>query len=88
TVGYELYPLLQKRGLRIPQDVSIAGFTGLVPPQGCSQLTSVRAPFERMGAAAVQRLFNRLSQPDESAYHIQFGCEFVKGETTGPPAKQ
>ena len=88
SVGYELCPLLQKRGLRIPQDVSITGFSGLASPQGCLQLTTVRPPFERMGAAAVQRLFNRLSQPNESPYHIQFGCEFVEGETTGPPAKQ
>lgn len=88
-VGYNLYPRLVKRGLRIPRDVSIVGFSGLEPPQqNLPQLTTVHPPFERMGTAAVQRLLNRIKHPDEPADHIQFSCEFIKGQTTGPPAEQ
>ena len=87
-IGYNLHRRLTERGLRVPQDVSITGFDGVAPPQGCPKLTTVHQPFEQMGAAAVRRLLHRIKRPDEPVCHIQFGCEFVEGETTGPPAKQ
>lgn len=86
--GYRLYPQLISRGLRIPRDISIAGFTGLTPPGDCPQMTSVHPPYEQMGAAAMRRLISRIKHPSEPVHHIQFGCEFVKGETTGPPPEQ
>lgn len=88
-IGYDLFPLLIERGLRVPQDVSITGFSGLEPPHpNYPRLTSVHPPFGRMGAAAVRQLLNRIKHSRDPACHLQFGCEFVKGETTTPPAKQ
>ena len=84
-IGYELYRRLTERGLRIPQDVSITGFDGITPPQGYPQLTTVRQPFEKMGAGAVRQLLRRIESPTEPVCGIQFGCEFIEGETTGPP---
>ncbi|MCD4825182.1 MAG: substrate-binding domain-containing protein, partial [Phycisphaerae bacterium] len=84
-IGYDLYPELTARGLRVPQDVSLAGFSGLEPEHGCPRLTSVRPPFEQMGAAAVRQLINRIKHPEMPASHVQFGCEFIEGETIGPP---
>ncbi|MCD4825373.1 MAG: LacI family transcriptional regulator [Phycisphaerae bacterium] len=84
-VAYHLYPLLIARGLKVPQDVSITGFDGLTPPPRCPHVTSIHQPFERMGAAAVRRLFYRMKHPDEPLCHTQFSGEFVKGETTAPP---
>ena len=87
NIGYNLYRQLVARGLRVPQDVSIAGFNDLVPPQqDCMTLTNVHRPFQQMGIAALQRLLERIKCPEEKARHIQFACELVEGETTGPPA--
>lgn len=88
AIGYDLYPRLIARGLRVPEDVSITGFDGVAPPQGCPGLTTVHQPFEQMGAASVQRLLNRIKHPHEPVCHMQFGCEFVEGETTAPPKGQ
>ena len=85
STAYSLYPHLITRGLRVPQDISITGFDGLVPPPLYPQVTTVHQPFERMGAAAVMRLFYRIKHPDEPFCHTQFSGEFVKGETTAPP---
>ncbi|MCD4823180.1 MAG: LacI family transcriptional regulator [Phycisphaerae bacterium] len=85
-IGYDLYPRLTARGLRIPRDISLAGFSGLVPPHGdFPRLTSVHPPFERMGNVGVQQLLHRIQHPDEPVRFTQFACEFVEGETTGPP---
>lgn len=85
-IAYDLYPLLIARGLRVPQDVSLVGFSGLVPPRdNYPKLTSVHPPFEQMGVAAGRRLLNRIKRPNEPVRHVQFGCEFVEGETTAPP---
>lgn len=86
--GYNLYSRLTARGLRIPRDISLTGFTGLVPSsQEFPQLTTVQPPLEQMGAAAVKQLLSRIKHPDGSACHLQFGCEFIEGKTTGPPAR-
>ncbi|MCD4825360.1 MAG: LacI family transcriptional regulator [Phycisphaerae bacterium] len=83
-IGHRMYPYLVSRGLRIPQDISLAGFNGLTV-SGKPMFTSVRLPFEQMGATAVKQMLYRIEHPDEPASHILIGCEFVKGETTGPP---
>ena len=84
VIGYDLYPRLTARGLRIPKDISLAGFSGLVAPHGgFPRLTSVHPPFERMGGVGVQQLLHRIQHPDEPVRFIQFACEFVEGETTG-----
>lgn len=89
SVGYELYPVVASRGVRIPQDVSLAGFSGLEPPQqDCPRLTSIHPPYEKMGTAAVKQLINRIKHPSEPVCHLQFGCDFIEGATTGPPVKK
>ena len=85
STAYSLYPHLIARGLRVPQDISITGFDGVVPPPQCPQVTTIHQPFEQMGAAAVRRLFYRIKHLDEPLCHTQFNGEFVKGETTAPP---
>ncbi len=56
---------LQRRGLRVPDDVAVTGFDGiplsrLVRPA----LTTVRQPMRRMGEEAVERLVQRLAGPE------------------------
>lgn len=84
-IGYDLYMRLTERGLRIPRDVSITGFDSAEPPHGCPKLTSVRPPFEQIGVAAVRRLLNRIKHPSTPQVTVQYACELVEGETTGPP---
>ena len=53
---------LHAAGLRVPQDVSVAGFDGIEFADYCEPpLTTVRQPREEMGRAAAELLFRLLA---------------------------
>ena len=75
-----------ERGVRVPQDVSVAGFDGL--PQGAiawPSLTTVAQPIRDMGRVACRRLFEAIAQPG-SVEQIQFRMTLVPRESTGAVA--
>jgi len=94
VVGYDMLRRLTALGLRIPEDVSLTGFELVsrpdaypLGPADCGQLTSLRAPFEELGAAAVQRLTERIKRPISPICRVLLQCELIKGQTTShPPA--
>ena len=95
VVGYEMVRRLTALGLRIPQDVSLTGFELVSRPDnypgvntGSPELTSLRAPFEELGAAAVQRLTERVKRPISPICRVLLQCELIKGETTSNPPAQ
>ncbi len=67
----------RKRGLRVPEDISVTGFddlniaSALTPP-----LTTVRVPHFAMGRAAAKLLL-KLIQKDESAKSIELSTEII-----------
>jgi LacI family transcriptional regulator len=57
--------VLEQRGVRVPEDVAVAGFDGI--PLGRvvrPTLTTVSQPMRRLGETAVDLLIERLSDPD------------------------
>ncbi|MBL8995179.1 MAG: LacI family DNA-binding transcriptional regulator [Spirochaetia bacterium] len=81
-LGYRVQAAMKKKGLHIPRDLSICGFDHLPPPEGLLPLTSIEAPFEVMGAAAVDRLVNSLRRLDTECAHVLFDTRLIPGETT------
>ncbi len=72
-------------GLRVPQDVSVAGFDGLdLPWLAPDVLTSVRQPLAEKGRAAAREAMRLLA--GELAQSIELPVELVVGTTTAPPA--
>lgn len=72
-------------GLRVPQDVSVAGFDGLdLPWLAPDVLTSVRQPLAEKGRAAAREAMRLLA--GEPAQSIELPVELVVGTTTAPPA--
>ncbi|MFO7302305.1 MAG: LacI family DNA-binding transcriptional regulator [Acidobacteriota bacterium] len=72
-----------ERGIRVPDDVSVAGFDGL--PLGTiswPSLTTVAQPIRDMGRVACRRLFEAIAQPG-SVEQIQFRMTLVPRESTG-----
>jgi DNA-binding LacI/PurR family transcriptional regulator len=73
---------IRARGLRIPEDISVAGFDDLFfagylqPP-----LTTVRQPMRRMGQLAMESLF-RLMSGEESVPQIRVEAELVVRAST------
>lgn len=74
----------REMGLRVPEDVSIAGFDGLqLPWMGTEVLTSVRQPITEKGAAmarAAQGLLN-----GEKSENVVLTVELILGDTTAAP---
>jgi LacI family transcriptional regulator len=60
-VGYGLISFLRKQGLHVPQDVSICGFDDLESyDSSLPKVTTIRWPFDEIGAAGVRRLIHRM----------------------------
>ena len=83
--GYQLMSDLRERGLRVPEDCSITGFDGNVPPPGLPALATLRVPNEDIGASCVARLIGRLLDPSSAHRKILVETEYVPGATIAPP---
>jgi LacI family transcriptional regulator len=76
---------LSSRGLRIPQDIAVAGFDDeraalLVNPQ----LTTVRQPYSAMGQAAVDLLLRAIGGDAAQVARHEFDTELIVRGSTSP----
>ena len=82
---------LAELGLRVPDDVSVAGFDDtLVARIAVPQLTSVRQPLREIGMRAVELLLERIEQGSERApaeKSIVLPVELIsRASVSSPPA--
>ncbi|MFI6292780.1 LacI family DNA-binding transcriptional regulator [Nonomuraea sp. NPDC050790] len=72
-------------GLRIPEDVSVAGFGGTPPASDAvPALTTVELPLERIGATALDLA---LLPPDEPRHTVEIGGTVLMRDSTAPLAR-
>jgi DNA-binding LacI/PurR family transcriptional regulator len=76
---------LSKRGLRIPEDVSLTGFHAQHDVSVDCQFTTVDVPAEAMGSAALKRAVERLKNPACEPSNVTFPCSLRVGRSTAPP---
>ncbi|WP_432943384.1 LacI family DNA-binding transcriptional regulator [Kribbella sp. CA-253562] len=73
------------RGLRVPHDLSIAGFDDIDLSRATSpMLTTVRQPLQEMGRMAVSLLIRLLDHHEVEALHVELATELVVRDSTGP----
>ncbi|MBV1855953.1 LacI family DNA-binding transcriptional regulator [Catellatospora sp. NEAU-YM18] len=73
------------RGLRVPQDLSVAGFDDIdVSRATTPMLTTVRQPLQEMGRMAVTMLMRMLERHTLEAVHVSLGTELVIRDSTAP----
>ena len=74
---------IRAAGLRIPEDVSVAGFDGVPLLQMCSpRLTTVRQDTECIGTAAARRLVHLIERPQTTRRDtVPVACRLLEGET-------
>jgi LacI family transcriptional regulator len=73
------------RGLRVPADLSIAGFDDIDLASATSpMLTTVRQPLQEMGRMAVTLLIRLLERHRLEALHVELATELVVRDSTGP----
>ncbi|MFI9382419.1 LacI family DNA-binding transcriptional regulator [Kutzneria sp. NPDC052558] len=72
-------------GLRVPEDISIAGFDDIDLSRATSPLlTTVRQPLEEMGRMAVTLLVRLLERHQLEALHVELATELIVRDSTGP----
>ena len=76
---------IRAAGLRIPEDISIAGFDGVPILQMCKpRLTTVRQDTEAIGIGAARKLIHLIEAPDTTFPEIlSVPCSLLEGETVG-----
>ncbi|GIJ49185.1 transcriptional regulator [Virgisporangium aliadipatigenens] len=74
-----------ERGLRVPRDLSIAGFDDIDVSRATQPLlTTVRQPLAELGRMAVTLLLRLLDGHEHDALHIELATELVIRDSTGP----
>lgn len=75
---------LQKRGIRVPEDISVIGMDGifsldLVEPK----LTTIKLPFDALPYEALKILESQQVEQKERSYHrhLELSCEFVERDS-------
>jgi LacI family transcriptional regulator len=84
--AYHLMHELEKKGIRVPEEVSITGFDGIPPAYSQKQLATIKVNYEELGRSAVHQLLRRIEQPTAPRRHILVDGDLIIGETTQPPA--
>lgn len=75
--------VLQKRGLKVPQDISVVGFDDLSGSAFCyPPLTTIRQPALKMGKTAAQYVLSLLE--DRWFLPPTFAAELIVRESSGP----
>uniref|UniRef100_A0A7C3RUU6 LacI family transcriptional regulator n=1 Tax=Dictyoglomus thermophilum TaxID=14 RepID=A0A7C3RUU6_DICTH len=83
-MAIQIMKILVKRGIRIPQDMSIVGFDDTLANLTIPELTTVSQPFYEMGVKAAEVLIERLKNPDLPIQHIKLPTKLVIRESTAP----
>jgi LacI family transcriptional regulator len=79
----------QARGLRVPQDVAVAGFDGLRSSLLTKpRLTTVQQPLSLMGRRAMELLLSRIEDNQQPAATEIFPVELVIRQSTRHPKKR
>ncbi len=79
--AYDLISGLRKRGLKVPEDVSVTGFDGINPPARMPALSTIEIPYRDIGYTAAKRLKDLLQKRFGPSQHILLGCQLREGDT-------
>jgi LacI family transcriptional regulator len=84
-MAFGVYEAARRRGLRVPDDLSVVGFDDLPESRWTSPpLTTVRQPLSEMGLVAARTLL-RLAQGEPiDSPHIELATDFVARDSTAP----
>jgi beta-xylosidase len=86
--AFGVYEAARRRGLRIPDDLSVVGFDELPVSRWASPpLTTVRQPLAEMGSAAAQMLGDLIEGRPLRTNRVELSTELYVRESTAPPKR-
>ncbi len=85
--AYRMYTVLNQNGIRVPQDISIAGFDGLNLDYDLSSfhLTTVEQDFPGLGTEIGKLILSFIRNPSRQVKQIRLSTKLRVGNTTAPP---
>lgn len=84
--AYDMIRGFSQHGLKVPKDVSVAGFDGIERTRSSPDLTTVRIPYREIGITGAERLAARLRKRFQGKQHVYISGQLYEGRTVGPPA--
>ncbi|MFG0248432.1 MAG: LacI family DNA-binding transcriptional regulator [Phycisphaeraceae bacterium JB051] len=84
---FEFDKLLKKRGLRIPEDISLLdAVTGASRHDSLREhYTRLQMPAQQMSQTAVEHLIRHIRHPQAPPQTVLMEMDFIEGDTTAPP---
>lgn len=83
--AYDLIRALGKRGISVPEDVSVTGFDGIEAPEDIPDLSTIQIPYHQIGYTAAKRLDDSMKKRYGPTQHILLGCRFNDGLSVARP---
>ncbi|WP_030316209.1 LacI family DNA-binding transcriptional regulator [Streptomyces sp. NRRL B-3229] len=78
---------LRRRGLRVPEDMSLVGFDDLPEVRwSAPPLTTIRQPLSEMGKLAVRTILKLTRNEPPDSPRVELGTELMLRSSTAPPA--
>lgn len=84
VIGETVTMVARDRGLRVPQDLSVAGFDDVVTVDREPWLTTYAQPKRRIGQQAARLLMHRIANPCASPVTLLLEGELVRRRSTAP----
>ncbi|GAA4013726.1 LacI family DNA-binding transcriptional regulator [Streptomyces plumbiresistens] len=76
----------RRRGLRVPEDLSVVGFDNTLLAQVTSPpLTTIHGPVREMGAVALRTALQLAAGEEIDSHHVELATRLVVRESTCPP---
>ena len=89
TAARGVYKALQEAGLRIPDDISVAGFNDIPEAAGMNPaLTTVRVFTDQVGRQMAELVLKKIVQPESGPEVITVPTQLMKRESCGPVSGQ
>jgi len=86
--AFGVYEAARRRGLRIPQDLSVVGFDDLPVTRWASPpITTVRQPLAEMGSVAAQMLGDLIDGKPLHSNRVELSTELIVRESTAAPGR-
>lgn len=79
--AHGVYKALRDSGLRIPEDISVAGCDDTSGAWLYPSLTTIREFPEQLGKQMVEIIFNRIANPHQSSQRVTIPTEFIKRDS-------
>jgi len=75
--AFKLIQQLKKRGIEVPQDISVTGFDNVLPTSANFLLTTAKQNFIELGRVATQKLLNEIRSPNNVKTTTYINCDII-----------